>query len=199
MIPIVRKIAVSILIFSALSLGAKELKFDKSITIEDGTSVSFRNKAVFAPVSFSLYAIGFYVNGNETDNMKLKNADKPMAIQLVSLYRWLKMKKLMSELRRGFSYGMDHDKEFLKTIQKRIDSFIDLLMSKGSRYLSKYKRVTFFYKPGKGTYVFYEDKTLGVIPGHDFKKALFGIWLNNNCANDEIRKKMITLKKEKNK
>lgn len=185
--------------FFSLNLAAKDVKFDKSIALENGTSVSFRNKAVFAPVAFSIYSIGFYVNGTETDNMKLKNADKPMAIQLVSLYRWLKMKTLKDELRRGFSYGMDHDKEFLKTIQKRIDTFIDLLMTKGDRYMGKYKRVTFFYQPGKGTHVSYKGEIIGVIPGHDFKKALFGIWLNNNCANDEIRKKMIKLKKKKKK
>lgn len=191
------KITVVLAIFFSLSLAAKELKFDKSIALENGTAVSFRNKAVFAPVAFSIYAIGFYVNGTETDNMKLKNADKPMAIQLVSLYRWLKMKTLMDELRRGFSYGMDHDKKFLKTIQKRINRFIDMLMEKGDRYMGKYKRVTFIYQPGKGTHVSYEGEIIGVIPGLDFKKALFGIWLNNNCANDEIRKKMIQLEKKK--
>ena len=143
------KLTVVLAIFFSLNLAAKDVKFDESIALENGTSVSFRNKAVFAPISFSLYSIGFYVNGNETDNMKLKNADKPMAIQLVSLYRWLKMKKLMSELRRGFSYGMDHDKKFLKTIQKRIDTFIDLLMKKGDRYMGKYKRVYVFLSAGK--------------------------------------------------
>jgi len=192
-----KKILVLILVFFAFSLNAKDLKFDKSMAIENGTSVSYRNHAVFAPIAFSLYAVGFYVNGTETDNMKLKNADKPMAIQLVSLYRWLKMKKLMSELRRGFSYGMDHDKEFLKTIQTRIDTFIDLLIGNGNRYLGKYKRVTFFYQPGKGTHISYDGEIIGVVPGHDFKKALFGIWLNNNCANDQLRKKMIKLKKKK--
>jgi hypothetical protein len=186
-----------LLVFFAVNLSGKDLKFDESIAIENGTSVSYRNHAVFAPMAFSLYAIGFYVNGDETDNMKLKNADKPMAIQLVSLYRWLKMEKLMSELRRGFSYGMDHDKKFLKTIQNKIDTFIELLIGEGDRYLGKYKRVTFIYQPGKGTHISYEGKILGVIPGHDFKKALFGIWLNNNCANDELRKKIVKMKKKK--
>ena len=194
-----KKTLVVILVFFAVSLSAKDLKFDKSIAIENGTSVLYRNHAVFAPVSFSLYAVGFYVNGDETDNMKLKNADKPMAIQLVSLYRWLKLKKLMKELRRGFSYGMDHDKEFIATIHTKINFFIDLLMGTGHRNMGKYQRVTFFYQPGKGTYVSYDGKILGVIPGHDFKKALFGIWLNNNCANDEVRKKMIKIKKKKKK
>jgi len=192
-----KKSLVLLLVFFAGSLSAKDLKFDESIALENGTSVAYRNHAVFAPVSFSLYAVGFYVNGDETDNMKLKNLDKPMAIQLVSLYRWLKLKKLMGELRRGFSYGMDHDKKFLATIHTRISYFVDLLMGTGNRNMGKYQRVTFFYQPGKGTSVSYDGKILGVVPGYDFKKALFGIWLNNNCANDELRNKMIKIKKKK--
>jgi len=63
--------------------------------------------------------------------------------------------------------------------------------------MGKYKRATFFYQPGKGTQISYDGRILGVIPGHDFKKALFGIWLNNNCANDELRNKIVKLKKKK--
>lgn len=176
---------------------AEDLSFDDSIRIDQKRAISFRNYAVFAPVSFSFYAIGLYVDGTETDNMKLKNADQPMGLQLVSLYRKLKMKDLVSEIRRGFSYGMDHDKEFLKTIQGRIDDFVKLLEGAGKNP-KKYYRITFFYVPGEGTRVSFRDQYLGTIPGHDFKKALFGMWLNNNCANNELRDGMIKLKKKNN-
>jgi len=188
-------IPVFLAVFTFSSFSA-ELDFDEIFQINENKALPLRNYAVFAPVSFSLYAIGLYVEGSETDNMKLKNTDKPMAIQLMSLYRWLKMKKLMGELRRGFSYGMDHDKAYLASIQVKIDYFIDLLMSTGKRNLGKYKRVTFFYEPGIGTRVSYEGKILGTVPGLDFKKALFGIWLNNNCANDELRNKIVKLRKK---
>jgi hypothetical protein len=196
----VSKNRVSIFIFillmiSAGSLFAETVDFAPAIQIDDKRSVPFRNYAVFAPVSFSLYAIGLYVAGSETDNMKLKNADEPMAIQLVSLYRRLKMNTLMDELRRGFSYGMDHDKKFLKTIQERIDDFVKLLGNTGKNP-RKYNTITFLYVPKEGTHVSFRDEYLGTIPGHDFKKALFGIWLNNNCANDELRDRMIRIKKK---
>jgi len=187
-----------ILIFSVFSFSlysAENVDFAAEIPLNNGKSVPFRNYAVFAPVSFSLYAVGLFVEGSETDNMKIKDADKPMAIQLVSLYRKLKMKTLMEELRRGFRYGMDHDKEFVKTIQSRIDTFVGLLENSGEEP-RKYHRITFLYVPGVGTHIGFNDTFLGTIPGHDFKRALFGIWLNNNCANDELRDKMIKIKKK---
>ncbi len=184
-----------LLIVTAGSLFAETVDFPEKIQIDEQRSIPFRNYAVFAPVSFSLYAIGLYVAGTETDNMKLKNADEPMAIQLVSLYRRLKMDTLLDELRRGFSYGMDHDKAFLKTIQERIDDFVKLLGNTGKNP-RKYNTITFLYVPKEGTHVSFRDEYLGTIPGHDFKKALFGIWLNNNCANDELRDRMIKIKKK---
>jgi hypothetical protein len=182
------------MVFFSSFLSASEVDFNPVIQIDETRSIPFRNYGVFAPVSFSLYAIGFYTAGTEPDNMKLKDADQPMAIQLVSLYRRLKMKTLISELKRGFSYGMNHDKAFLKTIEERIGDFVKLLEGVGKNP-KKYYRITFLYVPGEGTHVNFQEQYLGTIPGHDFKRALFGIWLNNNCANDELRDKMIKLKK----
>lgn len=191
-----RQILFILLFFSLSGLSAAEnVEFANELTINNGGKIPFRNYAVFAPVSFSIYAVGLYVEGSETDNMKLKDADRPMAIQLVSLYRKLKMKTLMEELRRGFRYGMNHDKEFIKSIQSRIDKFVGFLENSGQQP-KKYSRITFLYVPGEGTHIGFNDTFLGTIDGYDFKRALFGIWLNNNCANDELRDRMIKIKKK---
>ena len=178
----------------SFSLFAAKVNYDPEIKVDENLTVPLRNYGVFAPASFSLYAIGLYVEGKETDNMKLKDADKPMAIRLVSLSNLLGMKRLISELKRGFSYGMDHDKEFLKTIQTRIDKFLAMLEKSGKKP-KKNKHLTFLYVPGRGTSVYFESELLGVIKGHDFKRALFGIWLNNNCADKKLRDEAIKMEK----
>jgi len=174
---------------------AAKVKYDPEIKVNEELSIPLRNYGVFAPASFSIYAIGLYVSGNETDNMKLKDADQPMAIRLVSLSNLLRMKKLISELRRGFSYGMDHDKEFLKTIQTRIDKFLATL-DNSDKKPKKNKQITFLYLPGKGTKIYFESELLGEIKGHDFKRALFGIWFNNNCADPKLRDEAIKMRKK---
>ncbi|MGI6395105.1 MAG: chalcone isomerase family protein [bacterium] len=181
--------------FLCSSICGEVVNYPKSIQLTENSTLPFRNYAVFAPASFSLYSIGLYVAGSETDNMKLKNADEPMAIELVSLYRYLKMRKLISELKRGFSYGMSHDKEFLKTIEKEINSFVKMLESGGNP--AKYSIITFLYIPNEGTHVSFNKKYLGTVPGLDFKKALFGIWLNDNCADNKLREQIIKPEKEK--
>lgn len=174
---------------------AEKVKYDTEIKVDENLTIPLRNYGVFAPASFSIYAIGLYVSGTETDNMKLKDADQPMAIRLVSLSNLLGMKKLIKELRRGFSYGMSHDKEFLKTIQTRIDKFLDMLKNSG-KDPKKNKHLTFLYLPKEGTKIYFEQELLGVIKGHDFKRALFGIWLNNNCADPKLRDEAIRIMKK---
>ena len=179
----------------SFSLFAAKVKYDPEIKVDENLTIPLRNYGVFAPASFSIYAIGLYVSGNETDNMKIKDADQPMAIRLVSLSNLLRMKKLISELRRGFSYGMSHDKEFLKTIQNRIDKFLAILDNSGKKP-KKNKQITFLYLPGEGTKIYFESEFLGEIKGHDFKRALFGIWFNSNCADPKLRDEAIKIIKK---
>ena len=191
-----KKIIFLLFIFCfSFSIFAEKVKYDPEIKVNENLTIPLRNYGVFAPASFSLYAIGLYVEGEETDNMKLKDADRPMAIRLVSLSGLLGMKRLISELRRGFSYGMNHDKEFLKTIQTRIDTFLGLLEKSGKKP-KKYAKITCVYVPESGTEVYFESTLLGTIQGHDFKRALFGIWLNNNCADPKLREEAIKIMKK---
>lgn len=188
----------AIFLFSDLGAKAKLPDFASTIPDADKKEIAFRNGEVFAPASFSLYAIGLYVNGTQTDNIKLKESDEPMALQLVSLSNLLTMKKLISELRRGFSYGSDHDKAFLATIQTEIENFLKILKDSGKKP-RKNERITFLYTPNAGTKVLFNSEHLGTIPGYSFKKALFGIWLNNNCADTKLRDKIVSIPKQQTK
>ena len=179
----------------SFSLFAEKVKYDPEIKVNENLTIPLRNYGVFSPLGISFFAIGLYVDGSETDNMKLKDADQPMAIRLVSLSGLLGMKRLISELRRGFSYGMNHDKEFLKTIQTRIDKFLEILEKSGKKP-KKNKQITFLYLPEKGTEIYFEKEFLGEIKGHDVKRALFGIWLNNNCADPKLREEAIKIRKK---
>jgi hypothetical protein len=191
-----RKIVSLIIVFClSFPLFAAKVQYDSEIKVDKNLTIPLRNYGVFAPASFSLYAIGLYVDGTETNNMKLKDADQPMAIRLVSLSSLLGMNKLIKELRRGFSYGMSHDKEFLKTIQTRIDTFLAMLKNSGKKP-KKNNQITFLYLPGRGTKIYFESELLGEIKGHDFKRALFGIWLNNNCADPKLREEAIKIRKK---
>ena len=41
------------------------------------------------------------------------------------------------------------------------------------------------------TYVFINDKLTGEIEGLDFRKALFGIWLEDRCVDRTLKKRLL--------
>ena len=47
------------------------------------------------------------------------------------------------------------------------------------------------YQKGKGVVAYKNGKELGVIEGMDFKKALFGIWLGDDPADNKLKKGML--------
>ena len=49
------------------------------------------------------------------------------------------------------------------------------------------------YQPGKGVVAYKNGKEKGTIEGMDFKKALFGIWLSNDPADDDLKEAMLGL------
>jgi hypothetical protein len=48
-------------------------------------------------------------------------------------------------------------------------------------------QTTFDYVPGTGTTVTISGKAKGTIPGADFMKALFGIWLGDQPADASLK------------
>jgi len=51
--------------------------------------------------------------------------------------------------------------------------------------------MTLAYEPGVGTHLMNGDESVSVIPGLEFKQALFGIWLSDKPAQASLKKKML--------
>jgi hypothetical protein len=56
----------------------------------------------------------------------------------------------------------------------------------GDRYIAT-------YIPGKGTELALNGKPLGLVPGSDFSKAYFEIWLGDNPLNEDFRNALLGL------
>ena len=47
------------------------------------------------------------------------------------------------------------------------------------------------YDPAKGTVIYKNNKLTTTIAGYDFKQALFGIWLCDDPADDDLKEDML--------
>lgn len=72
-------------------------------------------------------------------------------------------------------------------LASKIEKFRSFFMEK----IQKNDVFDIVYLPSKGVVAYKNDKELGTIEGMEFKKALFGIWLSNKPADDDLKEAML--------
>jgi len=138
-------------------------------------------------VVFDLYAGGLYLSKKSKDANKIINADETMSIKLHIVSGLVSSKKMVSAVDDGFDASMNGD-----------TSSLDSQISKFKGFFSKEDIVKtnvfdIAYIKGKGTVVYKGGKEIGTIKGLAFKKALFGIWLGDDPADDDLKEGMLGL------
>ncbi len=132
-----------------------------------------------------LYIGALYVEKRSSNAGEIISADNLMSIKMRVISSMVNRENMEEAIREGF-------KKSTKGNTKSIESKIDDLINKGfAGAIEKGDVFDLEYIPGKGTYLKKNSKTLVVIPGLEFKKALFGIWLCNEPADANLKKKML--------
>ena len=132
-----------------------------------------------------LYIGALYVEKRSSNAQNIIDANNLMSIKLRIISNMVNRENMEEAIREGF-------KKSTKGNTKSLDSKIDELINKGfAGVIEKGDVMDLEYIPGKGTYLKKNGKTLVVIPGLEFKKALFGIWLCDEPADANLKKKML--------
>jgi len=92
--------------------------------------------------------------------------------------------KMESAVREGFE---NSTKGNVAPFKSKIEAFINVFKAK----LNKGDLFEIAYVPGKGVEVFKNGSLSSTIQGLDFKKALFGIWLCDKPAQEDLKEKML--------
>ncbi len=131
-----------------------------------------------------VYAGGLYLKAKEKNQNKIINADEPMAIRMEFIYNGVSAEKLIDAWNEGFENAT---KDNIAPIKKEIDTFNSYFKEeakKGDTY-------EIIYIPNKGTTLLINGKEAGTIEGLEFKKALFGIWLCDKPADEDLKEGML--------
>lgn len=137
-------------------------------TITCGTDTLVLNGAgIRKKFGFKVYVGALYLKEKSTDAKKIIDADEPMAITMI-WKRSVKIKKINSAYKDGFEYTRYDSK------QQDVEDFLSTTVKSGKGDVWQYT-----YMPGKGVDITFNNKTVKTIPGLNFKKALFAIWLHD--------------------
>jgi outer membrane protein OmpA-like peptidoglycan-associated protein len=124
-----------------------------------------------------VYVAGLYLKSGSTDPAAIINADEPMVMRLQML-RETKPKTMNQALLNGMRNSVGAG---FSQISDRVDKFKAMIYDP----LLEGDVFNFIYTPGKGLDVYKGKEHRGTVPGLDFKKAFFGIWLNDSKPADE--------------
>lgn len=131
-----------------------------------------------------LYVGGLYLTSKSDDAQAIIDADKPMAIYIEIVSTLITSEKMITAVDEGF----------VKSTKGKTNSFkseIEDFKSAFSETIQENDTYKIVYQPNVGVTVAKNGKLLKTIKGHDFKKALFGIWLCDEPADENLKEGML--------
>ncbi|MEE2801998.1 MAG: chalcone isomerase family protein [Bacteroidota bacterium] len=152
-----------------------------------GKELTLNGAGLREKVFIDLYVGGLYVTEKSDDGEALTSSDQSMAITLDIVSKLVTQDNMISSIEEGFENSCS-SKEY-KALSGKIEKFIALFKEE----IVKGDEFVLFYIPGEGTKVSKNGKELGTIPGLDFKKGLFGIWLGDYPADEELKEGLLGL------
>jgi hypothetical protein len=153
------------------------LNFGNTELILNGAGI--RKKAMV----LKLYSGGLYLGKKSKDATTIINADETMAIRLVITSSFVSSEAMQGAVNEGFEASTGENTAPIATeIEKFISFFNDEIVEKDMFDITYQKT---------GVVVYKNEKELGTIEGLNFKKALFGIWLGEDPADNKLKKGML--------
>lgn len=131
-----------------------------------------------------VYYGALYVTEKSSNARALIDQDKPKGIVMHFVYKEVDAAKLVETWKEGFDKTAPNPDPALKA---RIDTFTGYF----TEPVKSGEEVRLLYEPGVGTRVVVKGKEKGVVPGTDFMKALWGIFLGEKPASDALKKAML--------
>lgn len=131
-----------------------------------------------------MYVGALYLPQKSKDAERILHGDDPLAVKLHIVSRLITSKRMSDAVDDGFRKSTKGKTEpFLEKIDK-FKSFFNEEIHDDDVF-----DITF--QPNVGVVVYKNNKKLGVIKGEDFKNAIFGIWLSDHPANEDLKKDML--------
>ena len=149
-----------------------------------GKSLTLNGAGVREKLWIDLYAGGLYLSNKSSNASEIVSANEPMSIKLHIVSKLITSDKMMEAGHEGFENSTSGN---TAPISSEIKKFTNFFMEE----IKKNDVFDVVYIPSKGVVAYKNKKELGTIEGIEFKKALFGIWLSNRPADDDLKEAML--------
>ncbi len=170
-------------IFSQAQTTVSGVKVDGKLTFES-KSLILNGAGVREKFFMDLYVGSLYVTKKSSDGNAVMNANESMAIKLNIISGMITSEKMINAINEGFENATNKKTAPLKAKIDKFKGFFKEKINKGDVFIIG-------YTPEDGVVVYKNGTKKGSIEGLDFKKALFGIWLCNKPADEDLKEGML--------
>lgn len=131
-----------------------------------------------------LYVGSLYVPQAQSDAQAIINADQPQAIRLNIISGLISSDKMTSATLEGFEASTHGN---MAPVQAEIDQFMNVFKEE----IKDGDVFDLVYVPEEGVQVYKNGEKKDTVKGMAFKKALFGIWLSDEPAQEDLKAAML--------
>ena len=182
---IVFAIAMSVLLIG-LETGAREeagAGIPDTLKV-DGSELLLNGAGTRTKLFMDMYVGGLYLAEKSADAKAITAADEPMALKLHIVSGMITSDRMKEATNEGFEASLDGNTEPLR---EKIDIFIAVF----DEEIVKEDVFDLIYLPGTGVKILKNGSDKATITGHDFKQALFGIWLSERPVQKSLKQEML--------
>ena len=172
---------ISIGLFSVTTLTATEIP--KTIEYED-TELILNGHGTRVVFFMKVYDGSLYLAKKSTDAKEIVNNNAPMAIRIDVISEMVTAEAMKKALSDGLEKSTNKNTGPISNQIEQLASSFDSAVSSGDYY-------EFIYIPEIGTHVLKNNELVELIPGFNFKKAFFGIFLSDNPIQKNLKKAML--------
>lgn len=179
-------VALFLVAFTTLSMNAQKtvsgVKVDDKLSLE-GKDLTLNGAGLREKMWIDLYVGSLYVTKKSTNAQDIIDSKDAAAIKLNIVSGMITSDKMISAVNEGFENSTNKNTAPLKAKIDKFKGFFKEKINKGDSFIIMFD--------GKETIVYKNGSKKGSIEGHDFKKALFGIWLGKKPADDDLKDGML--------
>ena len=153
----------------------------------EGTKLELNGFGTRSKFLIDVYVQALYLTRLSQDANDILEANATMAVRLQILSSIVSSNKLSKSLNKGLRKSIGDSKmEQLKAEIATLEKLLTLQTTK------KDDAFNLIYNPNDSSlWVFKNDLLLGKVPGFEFKKAFFGIWLSNNPVDEGLKNELL--------
>ena len=150
----------------------------------EGSNLILNGQGTRVVFFMKVYEGSLYLENKNSDADDIINSNIPMAIRIDVSSEMVTADAMKKALSEGLEKSTNNNTSHILDEIKQLSSSFNSAVSSGDFY-------EFIFIPETGTHVLKNNKLVEIIPGLDFKKAFFGIFLSKNPIQKNLKKAML--------